>query len=78
MNYTPEPGSVAAESAAVQERLRAGAWEFDQRMEAVTARLERNADDPAIAGQLRMAAALYQTGKAAARRAGRDTSGGRK
>ena len=78
MNYTPEPGSPAAENAARQDELRADAWTYSPEMEAALRRLERNADDPAIAGAVRMGAAMYETGKAAARRAGRDTSGGRK
>jgi len=32
----------------------------------------RNPDDPAVAGQLRMSLALYNEGKAAAQRAGRE------
>lgn len=75
-DYTPAPGSPAAKSAELQDQHRADAWRFDPRMEAVSARLERNPDDPAVAGELRMAVGLYQTGKAAAQRAGRDTTGG--
>ncbi len=77
-DYTPAPGTPAAESAELQDRLRADAWSFDPRMEAVAARLERNPDDPAVAGQLRMTLALYNEGKRAAQRRGDDVTGGQK
>jgi len=75
-DYTPEPGTPAAESAEIQDRFRADAWSFDPRMEAIGVRLEGNPDDPAVAGQLRMTLALYREGKRAAQRAGRDVTGG--
>lgn len=69
-------GSIAADNELLQDRLRAEAWTFDEQMEAAIARLERNPDDPALAGGLRMGIGFYQAGRAAAQRAGKDTTGG--
>lgn len=71
-------GSIAAQNAALQDRHRAEAWRYDPHMEAALARLERDPDDPRLGGQIRMSAALYRDGKAAAKRAGIDTTGGKR
>jgi hypothetical protein len=60
----------------IQAGLRADGWQHDPQMEAVLRRLERNPDDAAVAGTLRMAAGMYREGKQAAQRAGRDVTGG--
>ncbi len=59
----------------IQQQLRADAWRHDPQLEQVVERLERNPDDPALAGSLRMQVGYYKQGREAARRAGRRTDG---
>ncbi len=69
--YRTEP----TDQDAIQQQLRAYAWRHDPQLEQLVERLERNPDDPAIAGSLRMQVGYYRQNKEAARRAGRPVDG---
>jgi hypothetical protein len=67
--------SIEKQNQLAQDELTARAWKYDEQMEAVVGRLEKNRDDPAVTPGMRVASALYRVGKSAAARHGLPTGG---
>lgn len=71
-----DENDVASQQAKIQERLAADAFRYSPEMEAAIARLEKNPDDARMSGSMRLSTAFYLESKNAARRLGRDVTGG--